>query len=276
MISAVSWSAGPTSAPVIPKTFHNPGTAFSGGGGAVNGSTYFDGSGDALNLGQIDNTPLDLGALTNFTLEGWWKASTSMSLDSSFWNALFSIPWHGQTNVNSQIWVGWAGSAYGVWNLSVGEFYIGLYMSDGTYQILNSSNTTLYNDDAWHHFALVKNGTSYSLFVDGTRTEEINTSKTLNTNLGGKIGYIGGYHATSTNSDRFDFNGYVSNVRVSNTARYSGASVALPNSFFTSDANTLFLTCQNSSGSITDASSNNRTITAIDNAQPSTDNPFYS
>ena len=280
MISVVSWAAGPTSAPVIPKTFHNPGTAFSGGGGggggAVYGSTYFDGTGDALNLGQIDGTPLELSALTNFTLEGWWKASTSMSLSSNNWNALISMPWHGQSNVNSQIWVGWAGSAYGAWNVSAGEFYIGLYMSDGTFETLNSSNTTIYNDNAWHHFALVKNGTSYSLFVDGTRTEEITTSKTLNTNLGGKIGYIGGYNATSSAGEVFNFNGYVSNVRVSNTARYSGTSVALPNSPFTSDANTLFLTCQNGSGAITDASSNNRTITAVGDAIADPKNPFGS
>ena len=185
------------------------------------GSTLFDGSGDVLNLGQIDGTPLELGGLSNFTVEGWWKASTSMSLDSSYWNALLSMPWHGQTNANSQIWVGWAGSAYGAWNLSVGEFYINLYMSDGTYEILNSSNTTIYNDNAWHHFALIKNGTSYSLFVDGARTEEITTSKTLNTSLGTRVGYIGGYHNTSGATDRFDFNGYVSNLRVSDNVRYT-------------------------------------------------------
>ena len=135
------------------------------------------------------------------------------------------MPWHGGTNTNSQIWVGWAGSAYGAWNVSVGEFYIGLYMSDSTFEILNSSNTTIYNDNAWHHFALVKNGTSYSLFVDGTRTEEITTSKTLNTSLGTKIGYIGGYHNTSGATDRFDFNGYVSNLRVSDNARYTPSPV---------------------------------------------------
>ena len=47
MISVVSWAAGPTSAPVIPKTFHNPGTPFDGGGGASNGygSIYMDGGG---------------------------------------------------------------------------------------------------------------------------------------------------------------------------------------------------------------------------------------
>mgnify|MGYP003313433180 CR=1 FL=1 len=98
-------------------------------------------------------------------------------------------------------------------------------MSDSTFEILNSSNTTIYNDNAWHHFALVKNGTSYSLFVDGTRTEEITTSKTLNTSLGTKIGYIGGYHNTSGATDRFDFNGYVSNLRVSDNARYTPSPV---------------------------------------------------
>ena len=189
------------------------------------GSTLFDGTDDVLNLGQIDGTALELGGLSNFTVEVLWKASTSMSLNSSYWNALLSMPWHGGTNTNSQIWVGWAGSAYGAWNVSVGEFYIGLYMSDSTFEILNSSNTTIYNDNAWHHFALVKNGTSYSLFVDGTRTEEITTSKTLNTSLGTKIGYIGGYHNTSGATDRFDFNGYVSNLRVSDNARYTPSPV---------------------------------------------------
>ena len=71
MISAVSWAAGPTSAPVIPKTFHNPGTPFDGGGGGGSGSgygsAYFDGTVDSLDVGTFT-----IGT-DAFTIENWFQ-----------------------------------------------------------------------------------------------------------------------------------------------------------------------------------------------------------
>ena len=75
MISVVSWAAGPTSAPVIPKTFHNPGTAFSGGGGSGSGygSAYFDGTVDSLDVGTFT-----IGT-DAFTIESWFQPKFNTS-----------------------------------------------------------------------------------------------------------------------------------------------------------------------------------------------------
>ena len=69
--------------------------------------------------------------------------------------------------------------------------------------------------------------------------------------------------------------GYISNFRiVTGTAVYASSGFTPPNSALTAISNTQLLTCQNSTGNITDASSNYYTITANGNVAASTSKPF--
>ena len=52
------------------------------------------------------------------------------------------------------------------------------------------------------------------------------------------------------------------------------ATFTVPTSPFDNDSNTLLLTCQKNTGSVADASSNNRTITAVGNAASNSSHPF--
>ena len=68
--------------------------------------------------------------------------------------------------------------------------------------------------------------------------------------------------------------GYISNFRiVTGSAVYAASGFTTPNSALTAVSGTQLLTCQNSTGSITDASSNNYTITANGNTAASTLTP---
>ena len=69
--------------------------------------------------------------------------------------------------------------------------------------------------------------------------------------------------------------GYISNFRiVTGTTVYASSGFNPPNSALTAITNTQLLTCQNSTGSITDASSNGYTITVTGNTAASTEKPF--
>jgi hypothetical protein len=89
------------------------------------------------------------------------------------------------------------------------------------------------SDNTWYHLAVVREGTSFYGFVNGTKTT------------------IGTSSATLTSSGHFDigafehgsveyFTGYIDEVRVSNIARYN-ANFTAPTEPFQSDANTVLL-----------------------------------
>jgi hypothetical protein len=101
-------------------------------------------------------------------------------------------------------------------------------------QVFNISFTTTAN--SWNHFAFVRSGTDVSLYANGNliTTETSSGSVAANNALFGGIDWSSGLGLI----------GYYSNVRYSNTARYSGSTITVPTAPFVSDANTLLLTAQ--------------------------------
>lgn len=113
----------------------------------------------------------------------------------------------------------------------------------------------------WMHLAFVRSGSTVTLYVNGTSINSVSSSEDGTGPL--RIGAYG-----SSNID--DLPGYVSNLRVSNTALYS-SNFTPPTADYTVGASTILLTCQDG---FYDASSNNERVTPQNQAKMSTFYPF--
>ena len=204
------------------------------------GSGYFDGTGDYLNS---TITALGSGA---FTIEGWVYFTGSVASKGVFHAATATaLP----STVSG---VAVASGSSGGWTL---------YYNNGS-QNTNTSLTAALN--TWIHIALVKSGTTLSLYVNGV----LNQSQTDTANYTNQAIAIGSFYSTAQ-----CMNGYVSGFRVIvGTAAYSGTSTTTPN--FTlpsappSPTGTNF--CLNfTNGGITDATAKND-LETVGNAQIST------
>ena len=89
----------------------------------------------------------------------------------------------------------------------------------------------------WHHIAAVYDGASVSLYLDGVRVATESASGSIANGSALPI-FGGGQYETSTT---IGFIGYVDWFRMSNTARYSGASFTPPSSQPANDSNTVLL-----------------------------------
>lgn len=150
------------------------------------------------------------------------------------------------------------------------QFY---YWGSGQQFIRTAPNTLTVNN--WYNLCLVAtssgSNTTVTLYINGVRTQcQVNTggyadSQTVANGLisTGTPFLMGGYGTSTYWKDL-----YMDNLRVSNTARYSGASYSLATGPFTSDANTqLLMICDGTNGSttFTDSSGFARTITNVSN-----------
>ena len=136
------------------------------------------------------------------------------------------------------------------------------YHYDGTQRPLESSNN--FTVGQWYHVALVIASGTIKLYVNGA-LEGSRTWHGLGSTGIGEVSVIGG---TASNND---WNGYISNLRVSSTARYPSAFTP-STSPFTSDSDTLLLT--NQSNRFVDNSSSANTFTFQNNPKITTNTPF--
>nr|BAR15673.1 hypothetical protein [uncultured Mediterranean phage uvMED] len=88
--------------------------------------------------------------------------------------------------------------------------------------------------NTWTHYAVVRNGTTCTMFKNGT---SVGTPKDVGSNSQVSAGTPTiGESAAGAN----DFDGYLDEIRLSNTARYT-SNFTVPTSAFTSDSNTVLL-----------------------------------
>lgn len=87
--------------------------------------------------------------------------------------------------------------------------------NSGTYFINSPGGTTLDND-TWYHIALVKNGTSYKLYLNGT--SDLSATSSSNIDTGGYPWFLG---TISGAESTYPSNGYMDEVRISKFARYT-------------------------------------------------------
>lgn len=119
------------------------------------------------------------------------------------------------------------------------------------------NSSVVSNDGVWRHLALSRSGTSLRFFIDGT---QIGTTATASgtTNYSGS-NFMCGVGAGPGAGDN-QCPGYISNVRFSNSARYT-SNFTPPTTKFTVDANTKFLWLGN--GAFWDVSPIKNTITQL-------------
>jgi len=212
-------------------------------------SVYFDGTGDYLTM--ADDAVFALGT-NNFTIEAWVLPQNSAA--NSFWFNQWETSAASDTN-----------SSF-VLSITSGKFQGAVTYGGSTSQVtLPGSSSVL--DNQWYHVALVRNGSSLTLYVNG---QSENTSPTLggssvnNSNLTLFIG--------SRRDGTRTFQGYVSNARLVNGTALYTSNFTPSTTPLTAIANTQLLTCQ--STSIIDNSTNAFTLTAVGNATASKFNPF--
>jgi hypothetical protein len=142
------------------------------------------------------------------------------------------------------------------------------YFSGGNIRITGAN----FVQNTWQHIALVRNGNDHRLYINGTQSGSTYTDTNSITSVNTSYATI----ATSSNSlGQIDYSGWIDEVRLSNTARYT-TTFTPSTSPFVNDANTLLLIHANgadASTTFTDDIGTGRTqkgIQAIGNAQVDT------
>ena len=139
-------------------------------------------------------------------------------------------------------------------------YLTGIYISSGTlsgyFQTGASAQTQVATGQSlaagqFYHIALVRNGTAFAVYLDGTSVGTSTSSSNIHN--ASQFFSIGNY----SNNDGDTINGFVSNFRYSSTARYTG-NFTPTTSNFTSDSDTILLSCQ---GQTSDLSSNSIAVT---------------
>ena len=92
--------------------------------------------------------------------------------------------------------------------------------SSGNYVVRTEVSATWSNPTDWHHFALVRNGTTYTYYVDGSSVATSTSAGgegTISNDSGYSFG-LGGVLADTA----YSLNGYYDDLRISHLARYTG------------------------------------------------------
>jgi Concanavalin A-like lectin/glucanases superfamily len=195
-------------------------------------SDYFNGS--SFYLTTPTSTNLNLGT-NNFTIEGWFY---SASISST------------QLIIEKRTSGGFAAGDWGVLLLSSAlTFFAYDYNSAGN-AVLTSSTLS---SNTWYHFAVVRNGSTTTLYINGSVAATVAASNITNNTNGLTIGTDVG------SSTRWYFSGYLSNLRINNGTAVYTSTFTTPTAALSNIANTVFLTAQSST--IVDNSSSALTIT---------------
>lgn len=210
-------------------------------------SNYFDGS-SYLAISNGGGSALDMGT-GNCTIEMWVNPATqttsfpSMFAPASGWSTgTFYIRYSNTGYANK----------FGVFWNSVGDpFFV-------------STNT--YAPNAWYHVALVRSGSTFTLYINGVADGTGTSSASLNLAIGGSV-WLGNNGSASCN-----FTGYLSNVRVvKGTAVYT-SNFTPSTTPLTAISGTSLLTAQ--SNRFIDTSSNALAITTSGSPQVAPAQPF--
>lgn len=185
---------------------------------ASSGSGYFDGNGDYLSIPY--NTAFDLST-GDWTVELWWYPTVS-GLDQN----LIMVNFSGSD--------GYAHARIAA--TTTNKFYI-LSSTNGS-SWLNITQIGSWTTGQWYHLAYVRNGSTFTLYVNGVAAGSYTSSSTL-TNFSG-ISEVGRTNVISGVQYQYTY-GYISNARVvKGTAVYT-ANFTPPTSPLTAITNTSLL-----------------------------------
>ena len=191
----------------------SPFTPFTVTPNTTDGSGYFDGSGDNLQI--ANNAAFQLGS--TYTIEGFFY--TGQTTDSRYFGKFSS-------GVGGWLLIG---DSAGL------EYY---YANNGATNLIVSTSVPM---NAWNHIVIASNGTTLRMWLNGNSIGSVSSPTTpqdVATYLG--IGTYNGSLGT-------DFNGYISNFRIVNGVDVYGVSnttITVPTAPLTALSGTSLLTCQ--------------------------------
>ncbi len=151
------------------------------------GSVYFDGSGDYLTISSSGST---IGALSAFTVEGWYWPDPS----SSGYDAVYSSAGGVSTGYQT------AGRLYN-YNGSIILYWTNVDQASG------SGSWKL---GTWNHFAVTHDGTTTEVYVNGV--QEISTTSAS----------FSGTTDIQVSEPDYPAHGYISDFKISNSDIYTG------------------------------------------------------
>jgi hypothetical protein len=190
-------------------------------------SGLFDGTGDYVTVGQPEYLNFGTG---NWTIEGWYRAS-STSGDHYMIN--FKAPTSGISGLYD------ISGGFGHWGINIyqGNWRAGAFNNKLVGGVGSGVNAGI-DTTTWHHFALVRDSsTTLKYYIDGTQAGSTVTLDAAD-NFNSTACYIGNYVYQSGGAT--GWNGYIDDLRISNTARYT-ANFTAPTAPFQNDTNTLLL-----------------------------------
>ena len=206
----------------------------------VEGSTYFDGSTDFLTFTNQTFT-------SSFTAECWYYQTGNPANYSILFGGpnVLTSPGNNQFYVNNSGGIGWA---------------------DNSTVKISPIGTASKNQ--WNHIAFVRSGTTTYIFLNGSQIATVTNSASIQIDRIGDVASVGAGYSPL---------GYISNVRISNIARYT-ANFTPSATPFVADANTVLLTCQSpysqNNNTFLDHSSNDFVITRNGNVAQGSFSPF--
>jgi len=221
------------------QRFNPFGTSTAYSTSVIGGSGYFDGS-DYLAISNGGGSALDMGT-GNCTIEMWAYPDTqSTSFPSMF------APKTGWSS--GTFYIRYQGSKFGIYWNGVGDPFF------------ESTNT--YPPNAWYHVALVRSGTTFTLYVNGVSAGTGTSSASLNLAIGNEV-WLG----NNTSASCY-YKGLLSDVRVvKGTAVYT-STFTPPTAPLTAISGTSLLTNMTNGAIFDNAMMND--LETVGNAQIST------
>ena len=208
-------------------------------------SNFFDGTDDYLQRVSPASYLINWTS-TNFTLEYWIYANAFGQGANTESNVIGNANDAG----SSAYWT------FGPISTGAVRFY---YFTGASPTV---TTTTTLNTGQWHHLAFVNNGGALTIYINGrsSATATISGTPLFDSSVAFTIGKITGS----------SFNGYLSNIRIAQSAVYT--SNFTPSSIPLSATGAQLLTCQ--ANRFLDASSNNTVFTAFGNTSVQPFAPF--
>ena len=215
-----------------------------------NNHTFLDSSNNNFTITRNGNATQ--GTFSPFSQTGW-SAFFDGTGDYLTYNAGSTLSSIGSGPLTIEAWVYYTGNHSGFHDIFITNTGMGMLLDAGKlrfYGLSADKSATNLVQNTWVHVAVVRQSSNVFGFIGGTKVLDTNT----NISFAGSTGYIGSWTSGTTEN----WPGYISNLRVSNSARYT-ANFTPSTTQFTSDANTALLTLQ--SNRFIDNSNNNFTIT---------------
>jgi hypothetical protein len=206
--------------------------------GAEGGTSFTDNSANGLTVTSSSVTTTSTGAKSGFGQAGDFPGSSSSALTipgSSVFNFgtgnftiefWFNIPAgasgspYGKTFVSNENNV-WSAGAFSLYALaSSTQFRPSFWINEfsGSVPILIPSSGD-YRDGSWHHFAIVRNGSAFAMYIDGS----LAASGTHSGNCGSSTrNLMIGDNLANNGGDR-NFLGKLDDLRITKYARYTSA-----------------------------------------------------